>query len=567
MPYAPGVQDISGQLRAAGIAQAGQAWSQAIGNIAKDVGDAFQTYKQNQFITNQAMGQIAGYTRANPDVLRYLEGAASEDPNAPSLSPEVLKSYANLKSGNPKMQDAAVVKSFIDAYDKNKQSQLQTQMMQFQVEKAKRESDFWKSIGGEQLGATPVGAAAPAAAPAPAVAAPAGVSPQMLRGFAGIPAAEIGRYGAQVAPGGQPAALEIGRYGAPGAVQAAPQAAPTPAPAAAQGPVAAAGFAQAIPTRQDVITAINNNLISPSSSQAQIRMAVQKIADERAKAANLERVSYQDPQKAQEAFDQLDQTNPIPGYRRVPKFIPEIRGYAMEMVERKKTGAELAAEAGLAEKQKKIAEAEIEEAKTYEGSINNAASSAIDERARFNRIRQLYNQGTPSGPFSAYTLGLRSTFSELGLGDPTKIAGEKELRALLARSALNAARTFYKGQGAVDREERRRIDVAIEAFDNGRITNEQLMNLAEAQNEKLIAASDLSIKLQKQKVPMDERGLALREWWMKNPLDNFLPGPEETYVLNPDGALVKKPKPVEQQAAPSVTTPQGYSMPSGWKAR
>lgn len=116
MPYAPGVQDISGQLRAAGIAQAGQAWSQAIGNIGKDVADAFQTYKQNQFITNQAMGQISGALKANQNILKYLEGADSEDPNAPALSPEVLKSWGNVKSGKPSMQDAATVKAFIDSY-------------------------------------------------------------------------------------------------------------------------------------------------------------------------------------------------------------------------------------------------------------------------------------------------------------------------------------------------------------------------------------------------------------------------------------------------------------------
>jgi hypothetical protein len=127
MPYAPGVQDISGQLRAQGIAQAGNAWSQAIGNIGKDLGDAFQTYKQNQYITNQAMGQIAGYTRANPEVLKYLEGASSDDPNSPTLSPEVLKSWSKVKTGKVGVQDAAMVKSFLEAYDKNKADQLTRQ--------------------------------------------------------------------------------------------------------------------------------------------------------------------------------------------------------------------------------------------------------------------------------------------------------------------------------------------------------------------------------------------------------------------------------------------------------
>ena len=131
MPYAPGVQDISGQLRAQGIAQAGQAWSQAIGNIGKDLGDAFQTYKQNQFITNQALGKFAAASQADQSMLRFLEsgGTEQEDPNAPkaNVSPEVLKAYSNAKSGKIGMNDAAVLSAFTDSWQKNKSDQLTRQ--------------------------------------------------------------------------------------------------------------------------------------------------------------------------------------------------------------------------------------------------------------------------------------------------------------------------------------------------------------------------------------------------------------------------------------------------------
>ena len=193
MPYAPGVQDISGQLRAQGIAQAGQAWSQAIGNIGKDLGDAFQTYKQNQFITNQAMGQIAGYTRANPEVLKYLEGASSDDPNAPTLSPEILKSWASVKTGEGvKMKDAAMVKSFLEAYDKNKMDQAQrlhienqNKLLGQQFEQNQRMADFMKQY----------------MTPQPPSGAPAG---------GGIPSAGAGAgAGTGAAPTGEPTARDV----------------------------------------------------------------------------------------------------------------------------------------------------------------------------------------------------------------------------------------------------------------------------------------------------------------------------------------------------------------------
>lgn len=129
MPYAPGVQDISGQLRAQGIAQAGQAWSQAIGNIGKSVTDAFQTYKQNQFLTNQALGKFTAATQADPSLLKFLEsGGEQEDPNAPKfpVSPELLKSWSKVKEGKPlDVYDAGLLGTMADTWQKTRAEQLQ----------------------------------------------------------------------------------------------------------------------------------------------------------------------------------------------------------------------------------------------------------------------------------------------------------------------------------------------------------------------------------------------------------------------------------------------------------
>ena len=135
MPYAPGVQDISGQLRAQGIAQAGQAWSQAIGNIGQTLNDAFNSYKQNQAITNQALARFAGATRANPELLKFLEsGGEQEDPNAPkvAMSNEVSKSYTDMKNGKITPQGAAMLATFADAYGVEKAKNLQAEHLALQ---------------------------------------------------------------------------------------------------------------------------------------------------------------------------------------------------------------------------------------------------------------------------------------------------------------------------------------------------------------------------------------------------------------------------------------------------
>lgn len=128
MPYAPGVQDISGQLRAQGIAQAGQAWSQAIGSIGKSLSEGYQTYKQNKLMSDQAIAEFAATTRANPEILRYLSGASNvDDPDAPNVSPDVLKSFANIQSGDFSFKDAAVMNTFGKAYTNAKAKKIQEQ--------------------------------------------------------------------------------------------------------------------------------------------------------------------------------------------------------------------------------------------------------------------------------------------------------------------------------------------------------------------------------------------------------------------------------------------------------
>jgi hypothetical protein len=137
MPYAPGVQDISGQLRAQGIAQAGQAWGQAIGNIGQSLNDAFNSYKQNQTLTNTALSKFAGATRANPEILKFLEsGGEDQDPNAPkvAMSNELSKSYTDMKNGKITPQGAAMLATFADAYLGEKQKNVQMQHIALQNE-------------------------------------------------------------------------------------------------------------------------------------------------------------------------------------------------------------------------------------------------------------------------------------------------------------------------------------------------------------------------------------------------------------------------------------------------
>ena len=551
MPYAPGVQDISGQLRAQGIAQAGQAWSQAIGNIGKDLGDAFQTYKQNQFITNQAMGQIAGYTKANPDVLKYLEGAGSDDPNAPALSPEVLKSWSNVKSGKPKMQDAATVKAFLESYQAeqmNKQKMLeQTQraaLLGYQVDEAKRNADFWKTLQAAQQGSGNEQQPPPGGQP---IQAQPPVQPA---------------YGVQTASPNPAVPAMLSRF--------MPQQA-APAPQAAPAAPAMAGRPSGVATQQDYLAAAR---INPGANRAQLDKEAQRIAEDRLKSFLGEAV-YTGPegqQRASAKAEELNRSGAAPeGMMYSPEFSESAKGFYPKLREKPMSQTEQVRLATEKARGEQTAKAQIEEASSFIKDINSSAAAAIDDNARINRIRELYRKKAESGKLAAWTLDARTALAEAGLGDRIKTGDEQELRALLARSALQAARTYYKGQGSTSNEERARIDQTIDAYDKGQITNEQLMNFAEAHNRKLVAASRLDTELKKKKVPLEDRGTALQEWWLNNPVDKYMgDGVTEEYNFSPEGILVKAPKAApaaQRQPAPAAQTAGEWQDINGYKVR
>ena len=89
MPYAPGIQDISGQLIAQGMSQAGAARARAIESIGESIAGGIKQYQQNQLFTNQALGKF-GSGLQDPTFKQYVQQIVNDDPNAPQV-PDALK--------------------------------------------------------------------------------------------------------------------------------------------------------------------------------------------------------------------------------------------------------------------------------------------------------------------------------------------------------------------------------------------------------------------------------------------------------------------------------------------
>jgi hypothetical protein len=124
MPYAPGVQDISGQLIAQGMSQAGAARARAIESLGESISGGIRQYQQNRILTQQAIGKF-GQGLENPEFKTYITSILSDDPNAPQVSPAIKTAVKNAQKGNVDVYDAAMLSSIVDTFAKSKEQQSQ----------------------------------------------------------------------------------------------------------------------------------------------------------------------------------------------------------------------------------------------------------------------------------------------------------------------------------------------------------------------------------------------------------------------------------------------------------
>jgi hypothetical protein len=187
MPYAPGIQDISGQLIAQGMSQAGAARARAIESIGESISGGMRQFQQNQLYTQQALGKF-GSAMQDPTFKAYVQGIANDDPNAPQVPEPIKKAIKNIQAGKADIYDATLVGSLGQDFQ---QSQLvSAQARNLRAEAMAREaaaqrmtaaldriSKFREVLGGAGVGAPE----APPPALQPTVPAAKPVPPEVLK--------------------------------------------------------------------------------------------------------------------------------------------------------------------------------------------------------------------------------------------------------------------------------------------------------------------------------------------------------------------------------------------------
>jgi hypothetical protein len=187
MPYAPGIQDISGQLIAQGMSQAGAARARAIESLGESIAGGMKQYQQNQIYTQQALGKF-GMAMQDPTFKAYVQGIANDDPNAPQVPEPIKKAIKNIQAGKADIYDATLVGSLGQDFQQNQLIAAQARNLRAEAQSreaatqrinaaTERLLKFREAIGGAGLGApeAPPPALQPTVPQAPAV------SPEVLK--------------------------------------------------------------------------------------------------------------------------------------------------------------------------------------------------------------------------------------------------------------------------------------------------------------------------------------------------------------------------------------------------
>jgi hypothetical protein len=494
MPYAPGIQDISGQLLAQGMSQAGAARARAIEKLGESISGGIKQYQQNQMFTQQALGKF-GQQLQDPTFKQYVDRVVNDDPNAPQVPDALKKAFKNAAAGKVDIYDAALLGTATEGYQQNRLRQAQVEGMvtenalrkaqeiklQMEVDRMREENEFFKRLETGMPAGQPLGQSVPQ---------PAAVPPQI------------------------PYFLRKDVSGGPTqAIQAVASQGSSVAPTPTQPPRPSAAV-----TSDDILQAKMS--AGPGASMAQVLMTARANAAARAKEAPREGL-YETQSLAEQDAKRLDAESPISGYIRTSSYDPQAKAFVIKPVERKKTSQEELEGATALE----LAKLEAEQASKKIATISQQATNARDDISRLDRIESAVLSGVRTGFGSEFVNSLTSAAVEVGLYPAGKQAAKEVLQADVSRDALNKTKEFMAGQGSVSNEERKRVDRVAQ---NANMQGDALLELVRIQRavyNRQIAADDYRMELEDkyEKDPRARLKIAkdMDRWWAKNTIGKF----------------------------------------------
>jgi hypothetical protein len=152
MPYAPGIQDISGQLLAQGMSQAGAARARSIESIGDSLASGIKQYQQNQNFTQQSLAKFYSNMQ-DPDYKDLVTKIISDDSNQMGVPSNLKKAIQNAGTGKIDAGQAAMLATWAqdfserkNAVAKTKQVDLQNQNLQAEIDQRLKFSKMYEDM-------------------------------------------------------------------------------------------------------------------------------------------------------------------------------------------------------------------------------------------------------------------------------------------------------------------------------------------------------------------------------------------------------------------------------------
>lgn len=156
MPYAPGIQDISGQLIGQGMTRASAISAQARSDFSKTIADTLvggiQQYQQNQNFTQQSLAKFYSNMQ-DPDYKDLVTKIISDDSNQMGVPSNLKKAIQNAGTGKINASDAAMLATWAqdfsekkNAVAKTKQVDLQNQNLQAEIDQRLKLSKLFEDM-------------------------------------------------------------------------------------------------------------------------------------------------------------------------------------------------------------------------------------------------------------------------------------------------------------------------------------------------------------------------------------------------------------------------------------
>jgi hypothetical protein len=136
MPYAPGIQDISGQLLGEGMTRASNIKAQARADFGRSIADTLiggiKQYQQNENFTTQSLAKFTERMQ-DPQFKQYVDNILADESNKMGVPESVKTAFRNAQTGKLKPNEASTLATIAQDYSERKKSAEESEFRKMQT--------------------------------------------------------------------------------------------------------------------------------------------------------------------------------------------------------------------------------------------------------------------------------------------------------------------------------------------------------------------------------------------------------------------------------------------------